>query len=188
MKRRIQRNALNRGTAVHLGGARVRFVWACGCKRVETVTSPAGPMSEGAVALLVSNWRANGVVLAQCKQHPDWYEKLSQVARLNEENPTEETSVMTIKSVIDKYPNFDVWPRGGGCEAYGHPLDNGGHILITAADGNVPELPAPDDQVVTLGRYDSNADQVELIERCPVTDLEKTIDRMIRKGSVRSRR
>jgi hypothetical protein len=52
-KRRIQRNALNRGTAVHMGGARVRFVWACGCHRIETVTSPAGPMSESAVARLV---------------------------------------------------------------------------------------------------------------------------------------
>lgn len=87
MKRRIQRNALNRGTAVHLGGARVRFIWACGCKRAETMKSPAGEMSESAVAILVRSWRANGVVLPQCKRHPNWHDKRSQLPRLNEENP-----------------------------------------------------------------------------------------------------
>jgi hypothetical protein len=92
MKRRIQRNALNRGTAVHVGGARVRFVWACGCKRVETINSPAGPLSEGAVARLVRNWRVSGVVLEQCKRHPDWYDKRSQIPRLNVENPDSSVS------------------------------------------------------------------------------------------------
>jgi hypothetical protein len=83
----LKRNALNRGTAVYLDGARVRFVWACGCTRVETIKSPAGPLSDFAVRLLVSNWRANGVVLEQCKRHPDWHDRRSQVARLNEEHP-----------------------------------------------------------------------------------------------------
>lgn len=88
-RRRVQRNALNRGTAVHISGAKVRFIWACGCKHVETLTSPAGPLSRSIVAKLVRNWRANGVVLPQCKRHPDWRHKLSQVPRLNEENPQE---------------------------------------------------------------------------------------------------
>lgn len=88
MNRRIQRNALNRGTAVHLGGARVRFIWACGCKRAETMKSPGGAeMSEATVARLVRYWRASGVTLPQCKRHPDWHDKRSQVPRLNEENP-----------------------------------------------------------------------------------------------------
>lgn len=86
---RVKRNALNRGTAVHLGGARVRFVWPCGCKRVETITSAQGPLSSAMVSRLVRSWRANGVTLPQCKRHPDWHHKLSQVPRLNEENPQE---------------------------------------------------------------------------------------------------
>lgn len=89
-RRSIPRNALNRGTAVHLGGARVRFVWACGCKRVETVKGPAGPLGESAVAQLVRNWRANGVALEQCKRHPEWYERKSPLPRLNEQNPPSE--------------------------------------------------------------------------------------------------
>jgi hypothetical protein len=83
----IKRNALNRGTAVYVTGSQVRFVWACGCKKIQTIKSPAGPIGPGMVARLVRNWRANGVVLEQCKRHPDWHSKLSQVARLNEENP-----------------------------------------------------------------------------------------------------
>lgn len=49
--------------------------------------SPAGEMSESAVAILVRSWRANGVVLPQCKRHPNWHDKRSQLPRLNEENP-----------------------------------------------------------------------------------------------------
>lgn len=81
-RRRIRRNALNRGSAVWLGGSRVRFLWACGCSRVETMET-----GEQATRLLVKNWRANGVVLEQCKRHPEWYSRLSQVPRLNAEHP-----------------------------------------------------------------------------------------------------
>lgn len=89
---------------------------------------------------------------------------------------------MKIKSVIDKYPNFDVWPTGGGCEAYGHPLDNGGHILITAVDD--PSLPEPDDKFVSIGAYDANAEPGKFIRRCAVTNLERSIDRMIAAGAI----
>lgn len=85
--KRIRRNALNRGTAVHLGGARVRFIWPCDCMHVEALKSPAGPLTHDATARLVRNWRANGVVLQQCSKHPDWYSKVSQIARLNQEHP-----------------------------------------------------------------------------------------------------
>lgn len=87
MRRSIKRNALTRGTAVHLGGARVRMVWACDCTRVETMKTPAGPMSESAVAKFVSVWRKNGVTLPQCPRHPEYYNARSQVARLNEAHP-----------------------------------------------------------------------------------------------------
>lgn len=85
--RKIKRNALNRGTAVYLGGSRVRFVWACGCTREEVLTSPSGDLNPTMVERLVHNWRGSGVVLEQCKKHPDWHSKLSQVQRLNEEHP-----------------------------------------------------------------------------------------------------
>ena len=84
--RHIKRIAWNRGTAVHLGGNEVRFVWPCGCSRIERID---GPVSAGAVAILVRNWRANGVVLEQCHRHPEYYERLSQLERLNAENPQE---------------------------------------------------------------------------------------------------
>lgn len=84
---RVKRNALNRGTAVHLGGSRVRFIWACGCTKVETIRTPVGELDHRAVAGLVKNWRLNGCVLGQCGKHPDWYSKLSQIERLNEEHP-----------------------------------------------------------------------------------------------------
>jgi len=85
--KRITRKAWNRGTAVHLGGARVRFVWPCDCTKVETVKSPAGPMSHEAVATLVRNWRLNGVTMDQCKKHPNWSSPKCQVARLNAAHP-----------------------------------------------------------------------------------------------------
>lgn len=87
MRRKMKRNALNRGTAVHLGGSKVRLVWPCGCTRIETMKSPAGPLGAFGTARFVSSWRANGVVLAQCKKHPDWHSKLNQVPRLNVEHP-----------------------------------------------------------------------------------------------------
>lgn len=83
----IQRNALSRGTAVHLGGDRVRFIWACGCTKVEAVRSAGPALSESAVQLLVRHWRRNGVVLEQCHRHPDWHCRDSQVASLNLEWP-----------------------------------------------------------------------------------------------------
>lgn len=84
----IKRNALNRGTAVHLGGARVRFVWACGCSQVEAMRRPdKRPEAESTVVLLVRHWRLNGVVLPQCRRHPDWHSPKSQLERLNAENP-----------------------------------------------------------------------------------------------------
>lgn len=87
MRRKIKRNALNRGTAVYLGGSRVRFVWACGCTREEIITSPIGEISHVMTERLVLNWRKNGVVMEQCKKHPDYYNPRSQVQRLNEEHP-----------------------------------------------------------------------------------------------------
>lgn len=89
MKRKIKRNALNRGTAVHLGGAKVRFIWACGCKHEETLLVGGKPLAGPAAAQLVRHWRQNGVVLEQCQKHPDWYSKVTQVPRLNKENPNE---------------------------------------------------------------------------------------------------
>lgn len=84
MARKLKRNALSRGTAVYLGGSNVRLVWACGCTRVETLKDPMKrPLGEGGTASLVHNWRQNGVVLEQCKRHPDWYSRDSQIARLN---------------------------------------------------------------------------------------------------------
>lgn len=85
--KRPQRNALNRGTAVHLGNNSVRFVWACMCQRVEKLTAQGRPLSSEAVAQLVRNWRHNGVVLEQCQKHPDHYEPKSPLERLNKENP-----------------------------------------------------------------------------------------------------
>lgn len=85
----IKRKALNRGTAVHLGGPWVRFIWPCGCSKREKVKTPAGDLSASAVALLVRRWRENGVTLEECKKHPSWYDPKSQVARLNSEFPQE---------------------------------------------------------------------------------------------------
>lgn len=84
---KIKRKALNRGTAVHVGGSKVRFVWACGCTKVETIQTPAGPMHSDMVSRLVRNWRANGVVLAQCRKHPNWESKKNQVPSLNAAYP-----------------------------------------------------------------------------------------------------
>lgn len=81
----IKRNALNRGTAVYLGENRVRFVWPCGCTRVECLKTLSPAMTER----LVLNWRHNGVVLEQCKGHPDHYERLSPLGRLNKDYPEE---------------------------------------------------------------------------------------------------
>lgn len=93
--------------------------------------------------------------------------------------------IVKIKSVVDSYPNMAVWPRGGNCQAYGHPLDDGGHILITTVGH--PSLPEPDDKYVCIGMYDRNSDEVKLIERCAVKHLAKTIDGMIAKGSSKGR-
>lgn len=88
MPRKVQRNALNRGTAVYLGGSLVRFVWPCGCTREEIVTSPAGALPPSGVRrLVVENWRKNGITLQQCAKHPDYYSPKNQVPRLNEEHP-----------------------------------------------------------------------------------------------------
>lgn len=84
----IKRNALNRGTAVWLGENRVRFVWACGCSRVDRMLYPGErPYNASVVAKLVKIWRTNGVVLEQCKVHPEHYERLSPLQRLNDNNP-----------------------------------------------------------------------------------------------------
>jgi hypothetical protein len=95
--RRIKRTALNRGTAVHLGGARVRFIWPCGCKHVHTIKAHGmdlahRELSPQSTAKLVEYWREVGVVLEQCKRHPEWYSKESQLKRLNQENPNDRSS------------------------------------------------------------------------------------------------
>jgi hypothetical protein len=88
--RKIKPKAWNRGTAVHLGGSRVRFIWPCGCKHSETMKNPdKSLMAESAVAMFVKNWRANGVVLERCTKHPNWYSPKDQVQKLNQENPQE---------------------------------------------------------------------------------------------------
>jgi hypothetical protein len=88
---KVKRNALNRGTAVYLDGSRVRFIWACGCKSVETVQTGKGrkatPIHPDMVKRLAAYWRRSGVTLPECKKHPDFYDKQLQVSRLNAENP-----------------------------------------------------------------------------------------------------
>lgn len=88
---------------------------------------------------------------------------------------------MRIKSIIDKYPAMSVWPTGGGCEAYGLPLDDGGCILITEVDD--PSLPEPDAEFVSIGLIDSEGEEVEGVSPCAVNQLKETIDRMIAKGT-----
>lgn len=86
--RSIVRRALNRGTAVYLGGARVRLIWPCGCSRIETLLDPRGrEFSAETTARTVRWWRSGGVTLEQCRAHPDFYRRESQVERLNRENP-----------------------------------------------------------------------------------------------------
>lgn len=88
MNRSVKRYALNRGTAVYRGKANVTMVWPCGCTKMETVTAVGGrPLPAKMVEFLVARWRTSGVRLAQCRKHPDWYSKQSQVQRLNEEHP-----------------------------------------------------------------------------------------------------
>jgi len=88
MKRKITRNALNRGTAVYLHDSFVRFIWPCGCKKAEEIKNPMGKgIGPSGTQSLVRRWRNAGVTLPQCKKHPGWYSKLNQVPRLNEENP-----------------------------------------------------------------------------------------------------
>ena len=89
MRKKIKRNALNRGTAVYLGGVRVRYVWACGCTKVEDFKPPAGSIAPEMVARMVRNWRANGVVLPQCRRHPNWESRESQISKLNLSYPQE---------------------------------------------------------------------------------------------------
>lgn len=100
---KVKRNALNRGTAVYLGGSRVRFVWACDCTRVETIKSGRGRRASvigpAMVERLVAYWRNTGVTLPECKRHPDFYERnRSHVARLNAENPQPFSSSAEAKS------------------------------------------------------------------------------------------
>jgi hypothetical protein len=84
---KARRNALNRGTAVYLGGSRVRFIWPCDCSREEIVKAGKNPLQPETLARLVSYWRRTGITLEQCKRHPDWYHKDSQVGRLNLKHP-----------------------------------------------------------------------------------------------------
>jgi hypothetical protein len=83
----MKRRSLNRGTAVYLGQSQVKLIWPCGCTKIEFMHSPSGALPPAAVAKLVSVWRKNGVTLEQCKKHPDYYNRESQVDRLNKENP-----------------------------------------------------------------------------------------------------
>jgi hypothetical protein len=89
---RVKRNALNRGTVVYLDGSRVRFIWPCGCTKVETITASrrkgAPPISAETLRdKLVPYWRRTGVTLLECKKHPEYYSPESQIARLNLEYP-----------------------------------------------------------------------------------------------------
>lgn len=87
-----KRMALNRGTAVYLDGSRVRFIWPCGCTKVETMhmgRKSNSPVISPVVLRdkLVPYWRRTGVTLPECKKHPEWYSPASQVNRLNLEYP-----------------------------------------------------------------------------------------------------
>ena len=65
-----QRHA-TRGTAEHLGGARIRYTWPCG--HSETKDHRKGPVAtrfgEGAAKFYVKYWAGSGgVILPDCKR------------------------------------------------------------------------------------------------------------------------
>lgn len=85
-----------------------------------------------------------------------------------------------VKAIVDKYPNFSRESTGSNCEAYRHPLDNGGVVEIT--DGEDAYLPEPGAKFVCISMYDAESNLVKQDVNCAVKDLEKTIDRYIREG------
>lgn len=80
--------AKNRGTAVHIEGNRVLYVWPCDCTKEERLTAPGRtPYSHATTAKLVRQWRADGRILPVCPNHPKWSSPQSQVERLNRQHP-----------------------------------------------------------------------------------------------------
>jgi len=80
----------------------------------------------------------------------------------------------TMRSIQATYPNLQTWQTGGGCLAYAHLCDDGGHLLITDSGGlNLPEA---GDTEVLVGRYAKNGDVVEPATMVSVAELETWID------------
>lgn len=80
--------------------------------------------------------------------------------------------------VMAFYPNFRAVNTGGGCMAMQHPLDDGGYLLVTDAQGPGD---LPDDTAVTVivGRYNADGDCVggdANTPEIPVARLEEWID------------
>ena len=67
-------------------------------------------------------------------------------------------SAKTIAEVRRRYPNLQEWQTGGGCTGLGHPLDDGGHLLITDTSGL--HTPTNEDRRVLVGRYTKDGDPV----------------------------
>lgn len=60
-----------------------------------------------------------------------------------------------------KGSGFDVWQTGGGCEALGKKLPDGGCILITDSDGGcLPDYGS----VCFIGRYDVEGNEADSCE------------------------
>lgn len=85
-----------------------------------------------------------------------------------------------VSAIVALYPNLQPVHTGGGCMALGHPLDDGGNLLITDTDGiHVPE---DGDERVIVGRYGPDGNLVggdANTPTIPVEDLEEWIDNQI---------
>ena len=84
----------------------------------------------------------------------------------------------TLREILDSRPNFEVCNTGGNCQAYRHPCDDGGFILLTDAEDAA--LPEDDAQFIACGRYDEHGDPTEDDVECvEVADLEAWLDKAI---------
>lgn len=87
---------------------------------------------------------------------------------------------MSAGSILAKFPNFQPYHTGGGCMAMEHPLDDGGYLLVTDADGC--HIPTDADQSVIVGRYDAEGHVVggdDNTPEIPVDQLESWIDQQL---------